>query len=87
MTENESDASSESEGEGDTVGSDSERSTDDEHYESDFVVSDTNTELSGTERVVSVSCKRKRRTGGKRTHSTTPKQRRVVMSDDSESEE
>ena len=56
MTENESDASSESEGEGDTLGSDSWRSTDDEHYESDFVVSDTNTELSGTERVVSVSC-------------------------------
>lgn len=71
----EDDASTESEGEGEWLGSDSARSTDDESYESSFVVSDSESESGSSVCRVSMAAVAHRR-----------RLQRVVVSDSSDAE-
>ena len=76
----ETDASSESEGEGQWLGSDSERSADDAAYESDFVVSDHDSDSASSDDYVDLCSD-----SDSGTEACAPrKHRRVVMSDESD---
>ena len=75
-----SDASSDSEGQGQWLGSDSERSADDAAYESDFVVSDHDSEEWSSDECVDLCSD-----SDSSSEVCVPrKHRRVIMSDDSD---